>query len=228
MKNRYYLLALLIGLSACASGPKGRDFIYEPKIANPSAIIREEIAFNQLAQSKGQWTAFREFAAKDATMFVPQPIDAQTWLKGRADPAKAVKWAPHKSFMSCDGKTGATTGAWEKNGVHGYFTTIWQWFEKSPGQGEWKFVMDHGDELATPRGPGEWIETKVASCKGKAPAALSAPAEGAKMKSGYSRDQSLNWSYEAQPDGARVVMVKLWNGTSSDTVIVDTVAAPKS
>lgn len=232
MKNKAYLFVLAIGLSAtlfaCASGPSdGRKFHYEPKIANPSAVIQEEIAFNQSAQREGQWTAFRKFMAKDATMFVPQPTDAQTWLKGRADPAKAVVWQPHKAFMSCDGKTGVTTGAWQKDGVNGYFTTVWQFFEKRPGEGEWKVVLDYGDELAKPREPGEWIETKVASCKGKAPAAIIAPAEGATMKSGYSRDQSLNWTWVAQPDGERTVTISLWNGTTSDTVVADSVAAPK-
>ena len=131
--------------------------------------------------------------------------------------------------MSCDGKTGVTTGAWQKNGINGYFTTVWQWFEKGrpgSGEGEWKVIVDHGDVLAKAREPGDWIETKVASCKGHAPASIVAPAEGAKMKSGYSRDQSLNWTWVVQPDNSRTITVSLWNGSSSDTVIADSVAAP--
>ena len=85
--------------------------------------------------------------------------------------------------------------------------------------------MDHGDGLTAPREPKEMIETKVASCKGQAPAALVAPAEGAKMKAGYSKDQSLSYTWVVQPDGARTVEVKLWNGTMSETVIFDQVAA---
>jgi hypothetical protein len=215
-------------LSACAGGAGGpRDF--QPKIASPSAIIAAEIAFNRLAQDKGQWTAFRQTAAKDAMMFVPQPVLAQDWLKGRADPAQPVKWQPHKTFMSCDGKTGVNTGAWQRpDGSTGYFTTVWQFVAKNErGDGEWKWVLDHGDGLTAPREPNEMIETKVASCKGNAPAALVAPAEGAKMKSGFSRDQSLSYSWVVQPDGSRTVEVKLWNGETSETVIMDRVAAPK-
>ncbi len=217
-----------IALASCAGGQNGpRNF--EPKLANPSAVIAAEIAFNRLAQEKGQWTAFRETAAKDATMFVPQPVSAQVWLKGKADPATSVKWQPHKAFMSCDGKTGVTTGAAQwPGGQSGYFTTVWQWFEKgSQGDGEWKWVLDHGDVIATPRPPAEMIETRVASCKGKAPAALTAPAVGSQMKMGFSRDQSLNWTWVVQPDGARTLDVRLWNGTSTDSVIMDSVAAPK-
>ncbi len=222
--------ALLIpaALFGCAAGPSSEYRTFQPKIANPSAIIAAEIAFNQLAQQKGQWTAFRATAAKDAVMFVPQPTNALEWLKGKADPAQSVKWQPHKAFMSCDGKTGVTTGAWQRpDGSEGYFTTVWQFVEKNArGDGEWKWVLDHGDALTAGRPPKEMIETKVASCKGRAPAMLTAPPEGAIMKTGYARDQSLSYSYVAQPNGARTVEVKLWNGDVSETVIADQVAAP--
>lgn len=219
---------VMLTVSACAGGPQAPAG-FEPRIANPSAIISAEIAFARLAQEKGQWTAFRETAAKEAVMFDPQPELAQAWLKGRADPPAAVKWQAHKAFMSCDGKTGATTGAWQRpNGTSGYFTTIWHFNQKNErGDGEWKWVVDHSDVLSTPRVPKEMIETKVASCKGKAPALLIAPAEGAQMKSGFSRDQSLIYTWVVQPDGSRLVEVKLWNGQASETVIFDEVAAPK-
>jgi hypothetical protein len=224
MKQLAPFAALL--LIACGGGlrpPEG----FQPKIAQPSAVIAAEIAFNRLAQEKGQWTAFRETAAKDATMFVPQPVAAQDWLKGRADPPVSVKWQPHKVFMSCDGKTGVTTGAAQwPDGRHGYFTTVWQLFQRnSTDSGEWKWVADHGDFVAAPRPAPEFIETRVASCKGRPPAALQAPTEGAKMKMGLSRDQSLSYTWVVQADGARTLEVKLWNGTSSDTVLLDRVAA---
>jgi hypothetical protein len=226
MKRFAILLAL--SLSACAAGPRQPEG-FQPRVANPSAIIAAEIAFNQLAQEKGQWTAFRDTAAKDAVMFVPQPIPAQEWLKGRADPPASVKWQTHKTFMSCDGKTGVNTGAWQRpDGSAGYFTTVWQFIPKNAqGDGEWKWVLDHGDALTAPREPKEMIETKVASCKGSAPAALVAPAEGAKMKTGFSRDQSLSYMWIVQPDGARTVEVKLWNGEASEAVIIDRVAAQR-
>lgn len=226
--SKFAVLLAGLTLTSCAGGQNGpRNF--EPKLANPSAVIAAEIAFNRLAQEKGQWTAFRDNAAKDAIMFLPQPTNAQAWLKGKADPAVSVKWQPHKAFMSCDGKTGVTTGAAQRpGGQSGYFTTVWQWFEKGTrGDGEWKWVLDHGDLISAPREPTEMIETKVASCKGKAPAALNAPPVGAQMKMGFSRDQSLNWTWVVQPDGARTLNVQLWTGETSETVIADKVAAEK-
>ena len=79
---RYIALAALVTLAACA--PQGPRPFAVPQSANPSALIAAEIAFNRLAKEKGQWTAFRQTAAKNATMFVPEAIDAQTWQIGRA------------------------------------------------------------------------------------------------------------------------------------------------
>lgn len=233
---RVLALPLILALSACAAqGPRPFEV---PQSANPSAIIAAEIAFNRLAQEKGQWTAFRETASREAMMFVPAPVEAQLWLKGRADPAQSVKWQPHKAFMSCDGKTGVTTGSWQQpDGSVGYFTTVWQWMPKGRvdprqpanvmGEGEWKWVLDHGDDLKAPRAAPELIETKVASCKGQPNAPLNAPPEGARMKMGLSHDQSLNFTWIVPSDNSRTLEVNLWNGTGFDTVLLDRVTAPK-
>ena len=134
MTGKYLLPAILATAmltSSCAGQSVPRSAIAPS--ANPSAIIAAEIAFNRLAQEKGQWTAFRETAAKDAVMFVPEVVLAQEWLKGRTDPPKSVTWQPHKAFMSCDGRTGVTTGAWQRpDGSVGYFTTVWQWIGDLP------------------------------------------------------------------------------------------------
>src|SRR3546814_5917844 len=97
MMRRLLLPALaLLSLAGCAS-PSGRGDLYDrPLAANPSAFIAAELAFARLAQDKGQWTAFRETAAADAVMFMPQRVLARDWLKGRADPAQAVTWQPDR------------------------------------------------------------------------------------------------------------------------------------
>ncbi len=228
-------LSLTLIASACAAPTPRMRAVSQS--ANPSGVIAAEIALNRLAQEKGQWTAYRDTAAREAMLFGPQPVLAQTWLKGRADPAAAAKWQPHKVFMSCDGKTGVTTGAIQQaDGSVGYFTTAWQWLDKGPippsappgymGNGEWRWLVNHTDRLITPREAPEFIETKVASCKGQPGAPLAAPPAGARMKMNLSRDQSLNFTWVVQPDGSRTVTARLWNGTSFDTVLTDSVAAP--
>jgi hypothetical protein len=222
-------------LSACAQQAPRPNAV--PQSANPSAIIAAEIARNRLTQEKGQWQAFRETAAKQATLFDPDAVDAQTWLKGRAVPAKSATWQPYKAYMSCDGKTGVTTGARQQtDGTTGFFTTVWVWVEKgkpdprlpanSMGEGEWKWVLDHSDALPAPRPRPEIIETKVASCKGRANAPINAPDEGVQMKTSFSRDQSLNWEWQLRPDKSRTLIVRLWNGSDFDDVLTDQVAKP--
>jgi hypothetical protein len=233
---RYFALTALVALSACA--PQGSRPRAVAQSASPSSIIAADIAFNRLASEKGQWTAFRETAARDAIMFVPEPVEVQVWLKSRANPAKAVKWQPYKAFMACDGQTGVTTGAFQQpDGKVGTFTTVWQWQAKrkpdprlpanAMQDGEWKLLVNHTDVLPAPLPVPEIIETKVASCKGRANAPLMAPPEGAKMKMGLSRDQSLNYTWIVMPDNSRTIEINLWNGQSFDTVQFDKVAAPK-
>ena len=155
MKARAALL-VPIALALAGARPPMR---YQP---DPSSVFAAEIAFNRLAQEKGQWTAFRETAAEEAVMFVPQRVLAKPWLKGRADPPAAVLWAPSAITVSCDGNLAASTGIWKRpDGSIGYFTTIWRRDKK----GQWKWILDHGDRLATPRATPEFLVGRVASCK---------------------------------------------------------------
>ena len=95
------LVASLL-LTACATGPgpETRREFYERRVlrANPSKVIATELAFARTAQEKGQWTAFAEFATDDATMFVPEPVNAKDWLKRQVNPPRAVAW--HMRFYS--------------------------------------------------------------------------------------------------------------------------------
>ena len=49
----YSALLFVAALGGCAAGPSPEFRNFQPKIANPSAIIAAEIGFNQLAQEKG-------------------------------------------------------------------------------------------------------------------------------------------------------------------------------
>lgn len=206
-------------LAACLTGlvaarPPMR---YQP---DPSSVFAAEIAFNRLAREKGQWTAFRETAAEDAIMFVPQRVFAKSWLKGRADPPQPVSWTPSLVHVSCDGNLAASTGNWRKpDGSVGYFTTIWRRDKK----GAWKWILDHGDTLAQPRQGSEFLTGKVATCKRRERAAPSAAS-----KDQPPADESLIWTADVAPDGSRRVVVRAWNGSDYDVVIDDRVAATGS
>ena len=206
--------AALIAASLFALTAARPPMRYQP---DPSSVFAAEIAFNRLAQQKGQWTAFRETAAEDAVMFVPQRVLAKQWLKGRADPPGSVTWTPSTIHVSCDGNLAASTGNWKRpDGSVGYFTTIW----RRDKNGAWKWILDHGDTLANPREAPEFLVGKVASCKrrGDGP-----PAEG---KAQPLADDSLTWTADIATDGSRRITVRSWNGTDYDVVIDDKVAAP--
>lgn len=233
---------LLAGLLAsCASGPGGndpRERFYRslaPR-ANPSAVIATELAFAREAREEGQWTAFREFAAEDAVMFVPEAVKARDWLANRADPPQPVQWQPHQVWSSCDGSLSVTKGAWQQpDGTVGYFTTIWQ-RESSRRREEYRWVLDQGDALAEPLPEPDIIRTKVADCAtGGLPAAFdsaqadweaNADAAGAVAGYGESRDGTLVYRYQVAPGGARVISVFLRNGDTMEEVLRSEVAAP--
>ena len=212
MRQRLVLLALGAAALVAARPPMR----YQP---DPSSVIAAEIAFNRLAQDKGQWTAFRETAADDAVMFVPDKVLAKDWLKKQADPPASVNWSPSTVYVSCDGRLAASTGNWKRpDGSVGYFTTLWRRDKK----GRWQWILDHGDTLATPRPASDILSGKVATCK-RATRPDGPPAKDG--KDAPPADDSLLWTAEVAPDKSRRVTVRMWTGAAYETVIDDNVKA---
>ncbi|MFZ2995379.1 YybH family protein [Sphingobium sp.] len=220
MKARLALLVMGAAALVAAKPP----LRFQP---DPSSVIAAEIAFNRLAQDKGQWTAFRATAADDAVMFMPGRVLAKDWLKGRADPSAPVSWSPSIAYVSCGGDLAASTGNWKRtDGSAGYFTTIWRRDKK----GAWKWILDHGDTLASPRAAPEFLTGKVATCKrgaGQDRPPTMPMGKPDKNAPPPPPDESLLWGVDSATDGGRTVTVSLWNGTGYDVVIRDVVAAGK-
>ena len=213
--------ALALMLAGCTGSAD--DFRNRPLAANPSAFIAAEIGFARLAQEKGQWTAFRETSHPDAVMFVPERVKARDWLKSQQDPAEAVKWQPHAVYVSCDGNSGVTTGAWQKGPANGFFTTVWTRDEK----GRLSWILDHGDALTTPREAPDFIASKLGVCGSRPAVPIEAGGEGEDMAVGLSGDQTLSWTSTVRADKSRRVTIRLWDGKEMATVVDDQVAAPK-
>lgn len=199
--------------------------------AVPLTAVEAERAFNAAAQSKGQWTAFREFAAEEATLFVPQPTDAQTWLKNRKDPPKPVEWWPTESYVSCDGKLAVNTGGWKRaDGSIGYFTTVW----RKEADGRWKWIVDGGDVLTTPRPRPAVPKVVRASCeidRTHPPYPPGASSSQSRFGSGKSPDGTLQWNWAVWPDGKRLFLADLWlkdrrGELTYEPVIKNDIAAP--
>ncbi len=222
MKHSILAAALALSLAACAQGPGLRGPGLPPK-ANPSAVIAAELGFARLAQEKGQWSAFRATAASDAVMFVPQRVNAQTWLKGRADPATSVRWAPTAVWSSCDGSYAVTRGNWQSANSSGGFVTVWQ-RQGDPRRAEkieYKWVLDMSVTTEHSGAAVDTIDAKVAHCSVPPPMMLSAPpsaGSGPDRKSGTSTDGTLRW-YTTVANGTRQIEIDVWNGSRVDTVL---------
>ena len=209
---RLLIAATLIALAACTTGPRDRTDL-RPS-ADPSAVIATELAFARAAQEKGQWTAFREYAAKDAVMFVPGPVNAQDWLKKQTDPPRAVAWQPHQVWSSCDGSLAVTKGAWQRpDGSIGYFTTVWQ----RQDDRSYKWVMDQGDTLDEPLEAPDFIDATVAECGVEPMPNTDISVPGWTYLSNSSRDGSLVWVTKVRPDCSRELHGSLQKGARNET-----------
>jgi len=243
--RRALALGLAVALAApvqAQDGPRGFTLerggrILQP-MAQPGEVVAAELAFNRMAQEKGQWTAFAEFATAGAVLFVPEQVNAQQWLKGRENPAQSVKWQPHQVWSSCDGSLAVTKGAWQRpDGSVGYFTTVWQRQE----EGDYKWVMDQGDVLAEPLAEPDMVKADIADCSGQRPGGP--PPMGSDGKpprrgkfpvaqmaadglSGSSVDGSLSWQVVVAPDKGREFRVFLRSGEAMHEALASVVAAP--
>lgn len=194
--------------------------------AAPTALDAER-AFIADAQKLGQWTAFRKYATDDALLFIPQPTNAQSFLKDRKDPPVSVFWWPGRSYVSCDGNTAVNTGPWvrEWGKSVGYFTTVWQ----RQADGNWKWIYDGGDALKTARAEGGDIKPVVATCqRPTAKRPLIIGFKDGTMKGGQSEDGTLVWDWAVNSkNGARSFRAHIWNGSNWQTVIQDFIEAPE-
>ena len=193
--------------------------------AAPSTAIDAERAFAADAQKIGQWDAFRKWSTADAKMFVPQPVAAHDFLKGKQNPPASVKWSPSQSIVSCDGGVAVNLGPWTSATEHGYFTTIWV---RQPDR-SWKWIYDSGEPLARPLAPVAKPMIKRATCSGKAlPLPKAAPLPtGFSGAQGESKDHSLHWTWTVSPRGDRRFAVQLWNGSQFIPAVAQRIAAPK-
>lgn len=221
--KRFFLAALIsLVLAGCTGTPRSlRGMPLKPE-ANPSQVIAAELAFARLAQEKGQWAAFRATAADGAEMFVPQRVKAADWLKGRSEPANAVQWQPHVVWSSCDGSYAVTRGAWQSPNAGGMFATIWQ--RQKNGEHKWVADMSLTSDgaVAAP----EMIAARVAECKVPPARPPLFAVASVDLKTGAADDGTLRWATAVSPAGSRSVQVWLWNGTSFESVLDQSVPAP--
>ncbi|MGP1352200.1 MAG: hypothetical protein ACTS1Z_02660 [Parasphingopyxis sp.] len=191
-------LALLLALASPADG-----------------VIAAERAFAEAAQTDGQWTAFRAFAAEDAFLFTPRPSYARTVLADAEDPPVSVMWWPARTFISCDGTMAVNTGPWVRPGPrHGYFVTVWE----RQADDTWRWRLDDGADLDAPMAAGDEPAVRRADCPSTALRARTGETIHAGPRPrGASADRTLTWSWRWTGLGG-VLTIRLFNGEEMETV----------
>lgn len=220
----------------CASA-QDRDIRPRRAYANPSALIAAEIGLHQLAEKKGLWKAYREEAAPGAELLVPDPVPAEPWLKGRAEPAELPGWQPYAAWISCDGSYGAVEGGWTEGGLSGLYAAIWQRQE----DGSYKWLMRQRIGQDRPVSAPDMLSAHVAECPPRrkaegtqpAPPAREKPGRGkndkaviaANAESDYSTDRTLYWRSGKDAAGTPWLLVAIRQNGTMQTVLGDALGA---
>jgi len=184
----------------------------------PTAADAER-AFSRDARMRGEWTASRQYAGRDAVMFTPQAIWARDFLRGRKDPPAATLWSPNASYVSCDGRMAVNTGPWRSadGRQSGFFTTVWE--QKG---GRWQWISNGRHTLGSPIVARRVPVVRTGSCNGRAPGPPLMKAPPAKpgpggvapddFGRGRSADRTLGWEWRVGPNGSRQFRAYLWTG----------------
>lgn len=137
-KKAKALLGVLAALCMGAAGP--------PSQPPARQIDAAERAFALAVAQSGIAAGFRQFAAPDAVMFLPDPTPAAAQLNG-ARWAGDLQWRTQYVAVSPGGDMAFSAGpsvlrAAGRASV-GYYLSVWR---RQP-DGGWKFVVDHGVDM---------------------------------------------------------------------------------
>lgn len=131
------IVSLLV-LAACASA-------HAPPIT-PEPIVATERAFAADGFETGVKASFVKYAAPDAIMFAPGPVNVHDYFAAQPDVAPDpdkphLVWWPLWAGISRSGDLGFTTGPYGLDDKrYGWYFTVWQ---RQP-DGDWKWVLDAG------------------------------------------------------------------------------------
>lgn len=203
--------ALALTLAGCAAGPREyRDPRARTLVSRgePSTVIAAELAFAREARERGTWTAFREWSTPDAVWPGPKWENVRSALKGAADPAQAIVWAPDMVWVSCDGSFALSSGpATYPDGRKTRFATIWQ----RQDNGEYRWVLDQGFDLEDGNGASDMIAGRTAECptgtRSFREQRNARARRGEAWHTGRSDDGTLAWSTELAADCRRTHVV---------------------
>lgn len=252
MRTSSVALVLLTSLSlaACASGQQRRGppakvinrvLATAPGAAQPSAIVKTEIAYGNAAKEVGQYSAGLEYAAPGALLHARNgPISFEQLASAVPNPEKATEWGPRTVVMSCDGALALTKGRFrDAEGFVGNYVTTW--VRQSDNSYKWTYDVAGRDDPQPPPRPdfedGDIVVTAISSILGLVatcpPTGQGAPppppmpiGEDGKSDAQLSRDGTLRWQWEHRADGTKYVKAEYFYEGAWETAIEESLTSP--
>jgi len=249
------MIALAIGaslLAGCASSSRppsrvikqiDRALAQAPGKAQPSLIVKTELALNRMAREDGQVDAYRQYGREGAQIHSESGIeDIATVLARFGNPKQPSVLSTRSVFMSCDGSLAVSQGrGLDPNGKVGNYVVVWERQrgirpnnEDETGYRFVYFSAEPDNPQPPPRKepevvPGaivvealDTVRADIASCRDRDQAyleALAEPAAGYSSGSGQSLDRTLQWNWFSDPQGKRTIEVSLWRKGARETVL---------
>ncbi|MBV7258872.1 hypothetical protein [Erythrobacter crassostreae] len=222
-----FAAALAMTVTACGTPQRGpsqkviaRALQSAPGAAQPSTIVKTEIAYARAAKESGQHTAALEYAANGARLHRRNGLVGALNMFGQGkDPEAAADWAPRTVVMSCDGEVALSLGRFvDQEGFVGNYVTTWV---RQPGN-SYKWIYDvagRDNPQPPPRAEfedGDIVVTAIDAVQGLVatcprggeqvppppPLLLSADIPG---DATLSRDGTLRWRWEHGSDGTKYI-----------------------
>jgi len=111
------------------------------------SLVNAEKAFAEDAAKDGANAAFTKYAANDALVFRPNPVNAKKFYSTAPD-MKNLSWTPNYARVSRSGDLGFTSGSYVVDGEkksYGHYLSVWR-----ANNGKWEFILDLGAETNKP------------------------------------------------------------------------------
>jgi len=133
----YTVLAASLSLNAFAQKADGTT----------KSLVNAEKAFAEAATKNGTREAFVKYAATDAIVFRPNPVNAKTFYATAPD-MKNLSWTVNYARVARSGDLGFTTGSYKVDAdpkSYGHYLSIWR-----AKEGKWEYILDLGAETNRP------------------------------------------------------------------------------
>ncbi|MEY4952434.1 MAG: hypothetical protein RL299_858 [Pseudomonadota bacterium] len=179
--------------------------------------IAADMAFCELAQSSGEWTALRTVSLPLSEIFVPERVKVLEYGADQPDPPVPTRWKPEQAWVSADSSIAVTFGQWWLPGVRerGWYEAVWAKLR----DGSYRVLLRSAGSEARKLHSRPGLRGQRAASGGLPVLPTIAPAAGADHKLEHSHDQTLIWTSSVGNEGDLSIAVWLWDGEQHQLVM---------